>query len=156
MWRISNKLKHIEEISLFVLVIVTLAIIFANVVLRYGFDKTLTWGEELSRFLFVAITYIGASAGVRKKGHIIVDLITVLLPKSKRALALTSNILAALFCVLIFISSIKYAHFLKSVDQTSTGLEVPMWIPYLGVILGSLMMCFRFTEAFLQISKRQE
>ena len=156
MRRISEKLKNIEELSLFILVIVTLAIIFANVVLRYGCDKTLTWGEELSRFLFVSITYIGASAGVRKKGHIIVDLIIVLLPKSKTVLTLTSNILAALFCVLIFVSAVKYAHFLKSVDQVSTGLELPMWIPYLGVILGSLMMCFRFIETFLQMSKRQE
>ena len=150
---LSEKLKRFEEKSLILLVIIMLGIVFTNVVLRYGFDRTLTWGEELSRFLFVSITYIGASAGIRKKGHIVVDLLVVLFPKANHALTLVSNFLAALFCIFIFIASFKYAHFLKSVDQISTGLGLPMWIPYVGVILGSLMMCFRFCEVFLQLSK---
>lgn len=153
---LSDRLKRFEEASLIVLVTVTLAIIFVNVVLRYGFDRTLTWGEELSRFLFVAIIYVGASAGVRKKGHIIVDLIMVVFPRTRRALTLTSHVLAAVFCLLIFFSSIVYARFLLSVDQVSTGLELPMWIPYLAVIFGSLIMCFRFWESFLKVAKRTE
>jgi len=150
----SEKLKHFEEKSLLILVIITLAVIFINVVLRYGFDRTLTWGEELSRFLFVSIVYIGASAGVRKKGHIIVDLLAVLFPKTSGILALTSSAFGAVFSVLLLISSFKYARFLKSVEQTSTGLAIPMWIPYIGVILGCLMMCFRFSEVFLNTLKK--
>jgi TRAP-type C4-dicarboxylate transport system permease small subunit len=148
--RISAALKTFEEKSLFVLVLVILALVFANVVLRYAFNKTLTWGEELSRFLFVAVTYIGASAGVRRKGHIIVDLLMVVFPKTRWLLVLTGNALAFAFSVLIFVSSIRYAHFLRSVGQISTGLEIPMWLPYTGVILGSLLMCFRFFEAFVK------
>ena len=147
---ISDKVKSFEEKSLLVLVLLILALVFANVVLRYAFNKTLTWGEELSRFLFVAVTYIGASAGVRKKGHIIVDLLMVIFPKSKWVLMLTGNALALIFSGLIFVSSFKYAHFLRSVGQISTGLELPMWIPYIGVVLGSLLMSFRFFEAIMK------
>jgi len=148
--RISANLKSFEEKSLFVLVVVILALIFINVVLRYAFNKTLTWGEELSRFLFVSVTYIGAAAGVRRKGHIIVDLLMVVFPKTRWFLMLLAHVLAFAFSSLILVSSIQYAHFLRNVEQISTGLEIPMWLPYIGVILGSLLMCFRFFEAFIK------
>lgn len=156
MERVSQTLKDFEEKSLLVLVIITLALIFANVLLRYGFNRTLTWAEELSRFLFIAITYIGASAGVRTKGHIVVDLLMVVFPKTRKALLLLSNLFAALFLLIIVVASVKYAYFLKSVGQTSTGLSIPMWIPYIGVILGSLMMLFRFQEVFVRTIRRNE
>ncbi len=153
---LSQKLKTFEEKTLLVLVITTLALIFTNVLLRYGFHRTLTWAEELSRFLFIAITYIGASAGVRTKGHIVVDLLLVVFPKTRTALLLLSNFFAVLFSLIILIASMKYAYFLKSVGQTSTGLSIPMWIPYVGVILGSLMMLFRFQEVFVRTIRRNE
>lgn len=152
----SKKLKDFEEASILILVIATLALIFANVLLRYGFNTTLTWGEELARFLFIAITYIGASAGVRTKGHIVVDLVIVAFPNTRKALILVSNTLAALFSLVIFISSSKFAYFLKTIGQTSTGLPIPMWIPYLGVIMGSLMMFFRFNEVCWKVITGKE
>ena len=146
---LSRKLEAFEEKSLLILVCANLSLIFTNVLLRYGFNKTLTWGEELSRYIFVAITYFGASAGVRMKGHIVVDLLIVIFPKTRKFLVIISNIFAALFCVLIFVSSSTFAYFLKGIGQTTTGLSIPMWIPYLSVIMGSLMMFFRFNEVFL-------
>ncbi len=147
--KVSEGLKTVEEVSLLVFVNLILAIIFMDVLLRYGFNKSLTWGEELSRFLFIAVTYIGASAGVRTKGHIVVDLVIGLFPITKKALEVTSYALAALFSFMIFVTSAKVAYFLKSIGQTSTGLSIPMWLPYMGVVLGSLMMSFRFVEICL-------
>ena len=154
---ISKKLKILEEVSLLIFVSLILAIIFFDVLLRYGFNQSLTWGEELARFLFIATTYIGASAGVRTKGHIVVDLVIGLFPKTQRTLEITSSLLAALFSFLIFATSAKVAYFLKSLGQTSTGLSIPVWIPYMGVAGGSLMMAFRFVEVCLRsILERQE
>ncbi len=147
--KVSEGLKTVEEVSLLIFVNLILLIIFADVLLRYCFNSSLTWGEELSRFLFVAVTYIGASAGVRTKGHIVVDLVIELFPATKKALEITSYALAALFSFVIFLTSAKVAYFLKSIGQTSTGLSIPMWLPYLGVVLGSLMMSFRFVETCL-------
>jgi TRAP-type C4-dicarboxylate transport system permease small subunit len=146
---LSKKLKTFEEISILILMIVILTLVFADVVLRYGLNKSLTWSEEVSRFLFVAVTYVGASAGVRTKGHIIVDLVIEIFPKTTMSIAIISNALAALFCLALFIASLRAAYFLKSIGQTSAGLSMPMWIPYMGVILGSCMICFRFVEMCL-------
>lgn len=148
MKRISRVLEHFEEVSLGVMVCFTLLLIFANVFLRYGFGRTFTWAEELSRFLFVAITYIGAAAGVRRKRHIIVDLIAVLLPVTSSYLIKLSNLLALIFSLLLFYSTIRYATHLFQIKQVAIGLQIPMWIPYLGVVLGSLLLSYRFAQAF--------
>jgi TRAP-type C4-dicarboxylate transport system permease small subunit len=154
--KLSKALKTFEEVSILFFVSIILAITFIDVFLRYMFNKSLTWGEELSRFLFVMTTYIGASAGVRMKGHIVVDLILQLFPKSKKTIKLISYILAVLFSLIISITSIKVAFFLKSIGQVSTGLSLPMWIPYFGVFLGSLMMSFRFVEVFLKTVQNKD
>jgi len=156
MERISKKLEKFEEISLSILVTVTLFLVVVNVFLRFGFNRSLTWGEELCRFLFITITYIGASAGVRVKGHIVVDLIITQFTMTRRVLLIVANFLATLFSFIIFLSSTKTAYFLKSIGQITTGLSIPMWIPYMGVIVGSLIMFFRFNEVFLNTIRNKE
>ena len=156
MEKISRWLGRFEEVSLMIMVTATLFLVVINVFFRVAFNFILTWAEELSRYLFIVITYIGASAGVRAKGHIIVDLIVTQFPGTRKLLFIMANFLAALFSLILFLSSAKAAYFLKNIGQTSTGLSIPMWIPYLGVLFGSLLMLFRFNEVFLKAIRGEE
>jgi C4-dicarboxylate transporter, DctQ subunit len=156
MEKMSRWLGRFEEVSLIIMVTVTLSLVVINVLLRFGFNFILTWAEELSRYLFIVITYVGASAGVRAKGHIVVDLVITQFPGTRKLLFIVGNSLATLFCLILFFSSAKAAYFLKNIGQTSTGLSIPMWIPYMGVIFGSLMMLFRFNEVFLKAIRGEE
>ena len=56
--------------------------VFLNVVLRMVFNSGLTWSEELARYLFVAVTYIGAISAMRANAHMTVDMV---LPRSSSA-----------------------------------------------------------------------
>ncbi|MEG1732678.1 MAG: TRAP transporter small permease subunit, partial [Longicatena sp.] len=47
--------------------------VFLNVVLRMIFNSGLTWSEEISRYLFVYVTYIGAISAMHSNGHLGVD-----------------------------------------------------------------------------------
>ena len=49
--------------------------VFLNVVLRMVFNSGLTWSEELARYLFVAVTYIGAISAMRANAHMTVDMV---------------------------------------------------------------------------------
>ena len=61
--------------------------VFLNVVLRIFFNSGLTWSEELSRYLFVFVTYIGAISAMRVNGHMVVDmLISKVPPQAQMAL----------------------------------------------------------------------
>ncbi len=54
--------------------------VFTNVVLRYAFNSGITWSEELSRYLFVWMTFLGAIAALKDKKHLEVDMFVSRLP----------------------------------------------------------------------------
>ena len=55
--------------------------VFMNVVLRTCFNSGLTWSEELSRYLFVFVTYVGAISAMRVNGHLGVDTLISRVPR---------------------------------------------------------------------------
>ncbi|TSE24766.1 TRAP transporter small permease [Tepidimonas aquatica] len=68
--------------------------VFANVVLRYAFNSGLTLSEELSRWLFVWLVFVGAAVAVRDRAHMGVDVLVVRLPQPvQRAVLLVGHAL---------------------------------------------------------------
>ena len=55
-------------------------LVFGNVVLRYGFNTGITVSEEVSRWLFVYMTFLGAIVALREHGHLGVDMLVNRLP----------------------------------------------------------------------------
>src|SRR5919106_924918 len=79
-------------IALFLAIMVVL--VFGNVVLRYGFNSGITVSEEVSRWLFVWLTFLGAIIAMREHGHLGVDMLVRRLPNAgKRACLIVSQLL---------------------------------------------------------------
>jgi TRAP-type C4-dicarboxylate transport system permease small subunit len=73
--------------------------VFGNVVLRYAFDSGITVSEELSRFLFVWVTFLGAVVVMGGGGHLSFDLVVRALPRAgRRACRILSDLLMLLCC----------------------------------------------------------
>lgn len=77
--------------------------VFLNVVLRTCFNSGLTWSEELSRYLFVFVTYVGAISAMRVNGHLGVDTLISRVPRPlQMAMYVVSQlVIAALMCILV-------------------------------------------------------
>lgn len=54
--------------------------VFGNVVLRYGFNSGITASEELSRWLFLWVIFLGATVAVRERAHMGMDIVVAALP----------------------------------------------------------------------------
>jgi TRAP-type C4-dicarboxylate transport system permease small subunit len=77
-------------------------LVFGNVVLRYGFNSGITVSEELSRWLFVWLTFVGAALAMRDHAHLGMDsIVSRLPPAGKKACFVVSNVLM-LGCVYLF------------------------------------------------------
>ena len=77
--RLFYILNHIEEAIIVFLFAVMVVIIFVQVIMRKA-NHSLYWSEELGKFLFVWISWLGISIGQRKGEHIKITMLTDRLP----------------------------------------------------------------------------
>jgi TRAP-type C4-dicarboxylate transport system permease small subunit len=76
---------------------VMVVLVFGNVVLRYGFNSGIMVSEELSRWLFVWITFVGAIVAAREHGHLGIDMVVGQLPAWGKKICLVASHLLMLF-----------------------------------------------------------
>lgn len=85
--------------------------VFANVVLRYGFGSGIDISEEMSRFFFVWLIFLGAIVAMRHNLHMGFDLVVGSVSKGVRRVLLTiANGLVLGVCVLILVGSLQQFH----------------------------------------------
>ena len=77
--------------------------VFTNVVLRYAFNSGINVSEELSRWLFVWMTFMGAVVALRQRGHLGTDMLVARLSvRGKRAVLGLAYVLMLFCCWLVF------------------------------------------------------
>ncbi|MCX8996517.1 TRAP transporter small permease [Rhizobiaceae bacterium BDR2-2] len=108
----------------------------------------LTWAQEACIYLFVWMAKFGAAYGVRQGIHVGVDMLVIRLNEKWRrivtSIAMSGGIL---FTAIITWIGTDFVYHVWRGGQISADLEMPMWIVYLAVPLGSALMCFRFIQA---------
>jgi TRAP-type C4-dicarboxylate transport system permease small subunit len=138
-------LNWVIAISLAVMVV----LVFGNVVMRYAFNSGITLSEELSRWLFIWLTFMGAIIALKEHGHLGTDmLIGKLSPAGKKVCLGLSHLLMLFVCWLLF--SGAYQQAMINWDATSAVMEVSMaWIYMPGVLfalLGGLIILNEFVR----------
>lgn len=132
-------------------------VIFFAVLHRYGTGVSFlypylikihfSWAQELCIYMFVWMAKFGAAYGVRTGIHVGVDVLVLMLkPAYKRATIMFGLLGGAFFTFVVGSMGVRFVFGLAQTDQTSPDLEIPSWIVYLCVPLGSYLMCFRFLQ----------
>lgn len=162
-------LDHLEEYLIALLMAAATLITFTAVVHRYlsGVEIpviqdtlikiNMSWAQELTIYLFVWMAKFGAAYGVRSGIHVGVDvLVNRLEPKNQKIFVLISLFSGALFTGIVGTLGANFVWGMSQTDQTSADLEVPMWIVYMAIPLGSYLMSFRFLQVAWHFLKSGE
>lgn len=111
---------------------------FAQVVARYFLGSPLTWSEELLRFALIWLPFLGAGIVVRKGQLIAVEFLVGLLPaKLVEVIRVAILLLAGLFWLVLAVYGFSVLGIVQGMRAGAT--EVPMWIIYSVIPLGSSM-----------------
>lgn len=126
---------------------------FAQVIFRYLFRSPLPWSEELARYCFVWIVFLGATLGLERGVHIGVDILTILLPaRVQRWLAVINEVIILAFALLIIQASVAVVDANRL--QFSPALGFQMAKVYLAIPLGMAVMALlvvgKLAEVFRQ------
>lgn len=143
-------LTFFEEWTLFISVIVALVALFFNVVLRYGFNYSLAWSEELVREVIIYTTLIGCSAAVKNRSLIKIDASVQLLPKLKTPLTIFSNLVTMIFALIVLYYGWKLALLQVQTNQKTIILQIPLVYIFSFLPLMGGMMFVRTVQVMYQ------
>ena len=116
--------------------------VFGNVVLRYAFNSGILVSEEMSRYCFIWLTYIGAMIAMREREHLGVDTLVRRLPRAgKKFCLLLSESLMLLVNVLFFVGTWKMHELQVTNVSPVTGISM-IWIYGVGYVVAVVMALF--------------
>ena len=138
----SAILDIVDKIIKILLILSVAVMIFAmvyQVVLRYVFNNANSWSEELTRYIFIYQVMLASAVAIRRNSHLQVDvLVGKMNPKVKSVFTILSTIAGVIFLIVLFKYSLQFVAI--GTRNTSSGLYIPMSIPYTALPVGCILM----------------
>lgn len=107
---------------------VMVVLVFGNVVLRYAFNTGITFSEEVSRWLFVWLVFLGAIVALRDHGHLGSDMLVSRLPTAGKKICLVAGHLLMIYITwLLFSGCLVQAKINLDVEAPVTGMPVAIF-----------------------------
>nr|WP_312996999.1 TRAP transporter small permease [Achromobacter animicus] len=136
--RFIGAVCRVLEFAIALLLAAMVVLVFGNVVARYGFNSGITLSEELSRWMFIWLTFLGAVIALKERGHLGMDMVVAKLPRAGKKICLVAGQVLMLYIVsLMFKGSWDQAVINADVSAPVSGL--PMAIVYVAGLVFSVM-----------------
>lgn len=141
------RMRWLEPVLVAILAVLV-AVVLANVIGRYLLGAGITWADEMARFLFVWLTFLGAVLGLARGLHIGMDLVVAALPaRPARALRLLALGLMALFLAVWGWQALELVQ--RSMTFRTPALGVPRgWIYAVAPASAGLMLLVCLHQAW--------
>ncbi len=150
--------RWLDRVNAFFLLVMVTAI-FLQVVARYVFNHALPWPEELGRFLFAWIVFLGTVSVLQADEMLSLDILYQWIPKKAGAVLKWIVSLVMLGFLLVMMKG-GYELMVRQASQRSVGLEIPMGVVYLilplGTFLMSLVMVFKIVRQTKRLLSKEE
>ena len=150
--KILQLLERLIELSSYATLASLIAVSFLQIVFRYIFNSALSWPEEVGRYLFIAVAFLGASLTMRRGGHLRVDiLLTFTGPLVNRVLNTLTYAVSAMYCLICTFLSLEMLFEIKDLGQTATSIDLPIFWTWIPIPLGCfLMFIYALLHVYLQ------
>jgi len=140
------------ELLVVVCLVAMVVMVFGNVVLRYGFNSGIQVSDEMSRYCFIWLTYIGAMIAMREREHLGVDTLVKHLPRAgKKACLFLSESLMLWVNVLFFIGTWKMHELQVTNVSPVAGLSM-IWVYGVGYVVAVVMGLFNLSTLWRLVS----
>jgi C4-dicarboxylate transporter DctQ subunit len=123
-----------------------MVVICIDVVLRYFFLSSMMWVTEVTEYSLLWITFLGTAWLLRKKGHVIMDLVVnKIKPEHQAILNIIMSIIGIIVCLFLTIYGIKVIlDVFNRQLLLSTLLTPPAWIVFIIIPIGSFLLTVQF------------
>ena len=139
-----------DKLEIFICVIlmsVMAVLLNVQVFMRYVMRNSLSWTEELARYAFIWLVYIGISYGAKISKHIRIEAALGLFPKKTRPYAvLLGEVIFMCFSIYICYRGWDIVQRQIRLGQISPAMRIPMWIVYAAPMVGFGLTALRVAQ----------
>jgi len=139
MYKLLDRIeKALDAVLVFMMIVMAGAVVL-QVTSRYVFNNPTSWSEELARYLFVWITFLGAAVVIRKRRHVDVTVLTDRLPPGAAKVVYLVSDAAVLF----MLGALTWAGAglaIMAHRQLSAAMDLPMSLAYSAMPIGTGLM----------------
>jgi TRAP-type C4-dicarboxylate transport system permease small subunit len=134
-----------------------IAIVTLQVILRYAFNSSIDWSDEISRLLFVWAMFLAIPLGIREGAHVGIELLTTHIPAAPRALLtkgcalLTAAMMAVVFWQAVKVSMLTWDEMMQSLNLSTNWFMVPIAVASAHSFLHLIQLLWRDPVRTVQV-----
>lgn len=143
--------KNAERWLLLVFYVMLVGTMFIEVVRREVFAYSSIWGEEIVRYSFIYLAWIGAAAAVKERGHIRIDVILNYVPPTAKALLyILGDVVMFVVALIALYWSFDAVHVSWKFGSVTHGLRISQVFFLFAVPFGFALVSLRLVQSFLR------
>ncbi len=147
------KLAKYEAVLIGIMLLIMSLLAFLQVITRYVFFYSIIWSEEVTRYLMVWLTFIGAALAICKQDHISIDMFTSFFQKKTgRNFKVVLNLIILIFSICGGYFGLLLIMKTYAMGQLTEATRVPMYLIYCVMEFSFLLMAF---HAFVRLIEKQ-
>jgi TRAP-type C4-dicarboxylate transport system permease small subunit len=144
-------MNHMVEIAIALVLAATVIVALMQVIFRYGLNSSLSWSEELARYLFIWVIFLGTSSATRRGHHMAVEALASTVPRAAlRPIAALVMVISIVFFCVVFYQCVLLTE--NAIPQRSTALEVSVALVYIAAPIGTALTVLHLLNALMQIA----
>lgn len=143
--------KNAERWLLLVFYVMLVGTMFIEVIRREVFSYSSIWGEEIVRYSFIYLAWVGAASAVKERGHIRIDVIMNYVPRpAKTLLYIFGDIVMFIVAIIALYWSWEAVHVSWTFGSVTHGLRISQVFFLFAVPFGFALVIVRLVQSFLR------
>ena len=158
MKKFLQKYDKFEEYLLIGSLVFNVLLIFSQIFMRTIFNYSLSWTEELSRYIFIWQTWLGTSIALKYKQHIRVEILINIFKKAKnrKILEISVNLIWIAFSIFLLYAGTLLCKSMIARNVLSSGMRIPLVFVYSCLPISSLIVLIRLINDSINLIKREK
>lgn len=146
--------QRFEEVCMMVALAFICAIMGYSVIMRYVMNDSLSWAEEICRYLFIWSAFLSISLCLKRRSSIKIDMLLLALPRAvQKANIILVDLVMMVFFAYMLKGAVNVTTSMYDSGQSSPALLLPMYLIYGAAMVGAALSIVRILQRIVFMFK---
>jgi TRAP-type C4-dicarboxylate transport system permease small subunit len=146
---------NFEEVLLMASIVLIVIIMGLQVFMRYFIGRSLSWPEEISRYLFVWFSFLGMSYAIKYNINLKIEFIQIIFPNLSRHISVIGDAIYLTFCLIMIKPAFSAFMTIMQSKQSSPAIHLPMWVVYLSFLVSICLSLVRLVQKYVILFRKK-